>query len=71
MLSGDLAVLQAPMLDSLVFDPFALFDDACGPTEVGVGWRQSQARMISRSPGDASRVRATGSAKRRENGAFV
>ena len=27
ILSGDLAVLQAPMLDSLAFDPFALFED--------------------------------------------
>ena len=26
ILSGDLAVLQASMLDSLAFDPFALFD---------------------------------------------
>ena len=39
MLSGNLAVLQAPMLDSLAFDPFALFDDDCGPAEVGIGWR--------------------------------
>ena len=39
ILSGDLAVLQAPMLDSLAFDPFALFDDGFSPAEVGVGWR--------------------------------
>src|SRR5665647_963846 len=39
MLSGDLAVLQAPMLDSLAFDPFALFEDGFGPAEVDVGWR--------------------------------
>ena len=39
ILSGDLAVLQAPMLDSLAFDPFALFDDGFGPAEVGVGGR--------------------------------
>ncbi len=26
ILSGDLAVLRAPMLDSLAFDPFALVD---------------------------------------------
>jgi hypothetical protein len=38
MLSGDLVVLQAPMLDSLAFDPFALFDDGFGPAKVGVGW---------------------------------
>ena len=37
MLCGELAVLQAPMLDGLAFDPFALFDDGCA--EVGVGWR--------------------------------
>jgi hypothetical protein len=39
MLSGDLAVLQAPMLDGQAFDPFALFDDAPDPAEVGVGRR--------------------------------
>jgi hypothetical protein len=38
MLSGDLAVLQAPMLVSLAFDPFALFDDGFGPAKVGIGW---------------------------------
>ena len=38
MLCGELAVLQAPMLDGPAFDPFALFDDGCGPAEVGVGW---------------------------------
>ena len=38
MLSGDLVMLQAPMLDSLAFDPFALFDDGFGPAKVGVGW---------------------------------
>jgi hypothetical protein len=38
MLCGELAVLQAPMLDGLAFDPFALFDDGCGPAEVSVGW---------------------------------
>jgi hypothetical protein len=27
ILSGDLAVLQASMLNSLAFDPFALFED--------------------------------------------
>jgi hypothetical protein len=27
MLSGEFAVLQAPMFDGLSFDPFALFDD--------------------------------------------
>jgi hypothetical protein len=31
MLGGELAVLQAPMLDSLSLDPFALFDDGWGP----------------------------------------
>ncbi|MEO5805513.1 hypothetical protein [Devosia sp.] len=30
MLSGEIAVLQAPMLDGLAFDPFALFGDGCG-----------------------------------------
>jgi hypothetical protein len=39
MLSGELAVLQAPMLDGLSFDPFTLFDDGSCPAEVGVGRR--------------------------------
>ena len=48
MLCGELAVLQAPMLDGLAFDPFALFDDGCGPAEVGVGWRHVvEALMIA------------------------
>ena len=37
MLSGDIAVLQAPVVDGLSLDPFALFDDGIGPAEVGVG----------------------------------
>ena len=37
MLSGELAVLQATQFDGLSFDPFSLFDDVCGPAEVGVG----------------------------------
>ena len=48
MLGGDLAVLQAPMLDGLSFDPFALLDDGCGPAEVGIGGRHIvQALMIA------------------------
>jgi hypothetical protein len=39
MLSGDLAVLQAPMLNSQAINPFALFDYGFGPAEVGVCWR--------------------------------
>src|SRR3546814_4002489 len=34
-----ISVLQAPMLDGLSFDPFALLDDGCGPAEVGVSGR--------------------------------
>jgi len=30
-------VLQAPMFDGLAFDPFTLFDDGLGSTEVGIG----------------------------------
>src|SRR5665213_1689278 len=37
MLGGEVVVLQAPMLDGLPLDPFALFDDGIGPAEVGVG----------------------------------
>jgi hypothetical protein len=32
-------VLQAPMFDGLSLDPFTLFDDGCGPSEVSVGGR--------------------------------
>jgi hypothetical protein len=32
-------VLQAPIFDSLSFDPFALLDDGLRPAEVGVGGR--------------------------------
>jgi hypothetical protein len=37
MLSGELAVLQAPMFDGLSLDPFTLFDDGGSPAEVSVG----------------------------------
>jgi hypothetical protein len=40
MLSGELAVLQAPIFDGLSFDPFSLLDDGWSPAEVGVGTRQ-------------------------------
>ena len=36
MLCGELAVLQAPMFDSVSLDPFALFDDGRRPAEVGI-----------------------------------
>ncbi len=39
MLSGELAVLQAPIFDGLSFDPFALLDDGLCPAEVGIGGR--------------------------------
>jgi hypothetical protein len=39
ILGGELAVLQAPIFDSLSFDPFALLDDGLRPAEVGVGGR--------------------------------
>ena len=32
-------MLQAPMFDSLPFDPFTLFDDGFSPSEVGIGGR--------------------------------
>jgi hypothetical protein len=37
--NGELAVLQAPIFDSLSFDPFTLFDDGFRPAEVGIGRR--------------------------------
>ncbi len=43
ILSGELAVLQAPVFDGLPFDPFALFDDGFGPAEVGIGGRHATA----------------------------
>ena len=39
LLDGELAVLQAPIFDSLSFDPFALLDDGLCPAEVGIGGR--------------------------------
>ena len=39
ILCGDLAVMQAPIFDSLSFDPFTLFDDGLCPAEVGIGGR--------------------------------
>jgi hypothetical protein len=36
------------MLDSLAFDPFALFDDGFRPAKVSVGWRDVvEARVIA------------------------
>ena len=40
MLRGDLAVLQAPMLDGLALDTSAFREDAGSPAEVDVGRRQ-------------------------------
>ena len=37
MLCGDPAVMQAPGLDSLSFDPFSLFPDGLSPSEVDIG----------------------------------
>jgi len=37
ILSGALAVLQAPILDSLSSDPFLLLNDGLCPAEVGIG----------------------------------
>jgi hypothetical protein len=36
ILGGELAVLQAPIFDSLSFDPFTLLDDGLRPAEVGI-----------------------------------
>lgn len=48
ILSGKLAVLQAPMFDGLFFDPFSLFDYGGCPAEVGIGRRNvAQAFVIS------------------------
>jgi hypothetical protein len=41
MSGGGLAVLQAPMLDDLSRDPFALFDSGWYSAEVGVGGRHA------------------------------
>ena len=46
MLSGQLAVLQAPMFDGLSLDPFALFEDGAGPAEVGVGGRHVAEALV-------------------------
>jgi hypothetical protein len=40
ILGGKLEVSQAPIFDSLSFNPFALFGDSWRPAEVGIGRRQ-------------------------------
>jgi hypothetical protein len=40
ILGGELAVLQAPIFDSLSFDPFTLLDDGLRSAEVGINRRQ-------------------------------
>lgn len=47
MLSGELAVLRAPIFDGLSFDPFALFDDCWISAEVG-GWSWNNPEAASR-----------------------
>ena len=48
ILSGELAVMQAPLFDSIAFDPFALFDDGFCPAEVDIDRRYVvQAVMIA------------------------
>ncbi len=48
ILCGELAVLQASLLDGLLLNPFALFDDGLGPAEVGSGGcNVTQALMVS------------------------
>ena len=48
MLSGKLAVLQAPMFDGDTFDAGALGEDCFVPAEVGVRWRHvAQAFMVA------------------------
>ena len=39
ILGGEFAVMQAPMFDGFLFDPFALFDDGLCPAEVGISGR--------------------------------
>ena len=49
ILGGELAVLQAPMLDGLSLDPFSPWDDGLGPAEVGIGGRHVvQALVVAR-----------------------
>jgi hypothetical protein len=55
MLGGELSVLQAPMFDGLLLDPFALFDDGRSPVEVGIGahsLRRTKASLIYKATGN-------------------
>jgi integrase len=55
MLGGELSVLQAPMFDGLLLDPFALFDDDRSPAEVGIGahsLRRTKASLIYKATGN-------------------
>jgi hypothetical protein len=40
-LSSGVLVLQAPLGDSVAFDPFPLFNDRLYPSEVDIGGRQA------------------------------
>ena len=40
MLGGDLAVVQASVLDGVSFDPFSFQEDGLATSEVDVGWCQ-------------------------------
>lgn len=47
-LSDELAVLQAPIFNGLLLDPFALLDDGVSPSEIGIGGRHiAQALMVA------------------------
>ena len=46
MLGGELAVLQAPIFDRLLLDPFTLLDDGCSSAEVGVGERHAVQAIV-------------------------
>jgi hypothetical protein len=55
MLGGELSVLQAPMFDGVLLDPFALFDDGRSPAEVGIGahsLRRTKASLIYKATGN-------------------
>ena len=39
-------MLQAPMFDGLLFDPFSLLEDGVGPAEVGIGRRHNAEALV-------------------------
>ncbi len=65
-IGGEIAVLQAPMFDAFSLDPFSLFDDGRGSTEVGIGGRHVVQTLVSAGGCSARRTPRSGPRGRRQ-----